>query len=359
MRSFRAGRVLGIDVFVDPSLVVLVALLAWSLFVRFDLAYPATSTRVLLALAASGGVLFMLSVLVHELSHSIVARRRGLTVRRIRLFIFGGVSEIEEEAGNPGDEFAVAFAGPAASIVLGGALLAVAWPFGGALGSMVRLLGLMNLLLAVFNLLPGLPLDGGRVLHALLWRRSGDRSGATRTAVNVGRGLGYALMGAGIVVVVTWADLTGLWMLAVGWFLQQAAAGSLVRERLVERAGESTIGDVMRPVSEAADGGLTVAGLLERYGWGDRIRPMPVTVGERVRGVIGPREVANVPESERATRTVESAMTPIGRHDVVAAEVPLLDFLKREGSPARRVLVTAHGRVVGIVTAEELSHLFE
>ena len=359
MRTLRAGRVLGIEVFVDPSLIVLLGLLAWSLYIRFGAAYTDTSSRTLSLLALGGGLLFLASVLVHELSHSVVAVRRGFKVRRIRLFIFGGVSEIEEDASTPADEFAVAFAGPAASIVAGAVLLLAAWPFDGPAPAMLRLIGLMNLLLAIFNLLPGLPLDGGRVLHALLWKRGGDKARATRIAVNVGRGLGLVVMAAGAGLVAGRGDLVGIWLLAVGWFLYQAATASQVRERLIERTGESTMREVMRPLSEAADGTLTVAAMVERYGWDGRIRATPVTVDGRVRGVIGQREIGSVPQDQLATTTTADAMTPIGPKDVVDAAVAVLDFLKREGSPARRVLVTSENRVVGIVTAEELAHLFQ
>ena len=338
---------------------MLVLILAWSLFIRFNIAFPATTNRTLLVLSIGGGLLFMGSVLVHELSHSVVARRRGLSVRRSRLFIFGGVSEIEEDARTPGEEFAVAFAGPAASIALGVLLLLVAWPFSGATASMVRLLGLMNLLLAVFNLLPGLPLDGGRVLHAAIWQRSGDRTRATRTAVTVGRGLGVLMMAGGGFLVVGWGDLAGIWLLVVGWFLYQAASASLVRERLRERAGNGTLGAVMRPVFESADGSLTVAALLEHYGWGDHLRAVPVTIDGRVRGVIGDREITTTAPEARATLTVAQVMTEIGPHDVVDMSEPLLEFLARDASPSRRVLVTDDNRVVGIVTGEELAHLFE
>ena len=358
MRTIRAGRVLGIDVFVDPSLVLLLGLLAWSLYVRFGAAYPDTSTGTLRLLALGGGLLFLASVLLHELSHSVVARRRGFAVRRIRLFIFGGVSEIEEDATTPVEDFAVAFAGPAASIAAGALLLLGAWPFGGPVPAMLRLIGLMNLLLAVFNLLPGLPLDGGRVLHALVWKRSGDKARATRIAVNVGRGLGMALMALGVVLIVVRGDLAGIWLLAIGWFLYQAATSSQVRERLIERTGESTMRDVMRPLAESADGQLSVAAVLERHGWNGRIRSMPVTIDGRVRGVIGDRELGPLDDAGRATTTAAEVMTPIGPNDVVDVAVSVLEFLKQEASPARRVLVTADNRVVGIVTSEELAHLF-
>jgi predicted transcriptional regulator len=224
---------------------------------------------------------------------------------------------------------------------------------------MVRLLGLMNLLLAAFNLLPGLPLDGGRVLHALIWRRHDDRARATRVAVAVGRVLGVVMMLGGGLLVVGWGDLAGIWLLAVGWFLYQAAAGSLLHEQLRERAGRRTIGDVMRPLFESADGSLTVAALLNRYGWGDHLRTLPVTIDGRVRGIVGDREIAATASDVRSTVKVAEVMTAIGRRDVVAASEPILEFLGRDASPARRVLVTDEDRVVGIVTGEELAHLFE
>lgn len=359
MRTWRAGRVLGIEVVVDPSMVLLVLLLSWSLFARFDNAYPEASNRELLLLAIGGGVLFLLSVLAHELSHSVVAVRRGLDVRRIRLFIFGGVSEIETEATTPREEFVIAFAGPAASMLVGAVLVLIAWPLSGALAAMLLLVGLMNLLLAVFNLIPGLPLDGGRVLHAFVWKRGGDRSRATRVAVNVGRGLGVTLMVGGVAIVVGSAQLAGVWLLAVGWFLYQAAAGSQVREGVLERAKGLTIADVMRPLSESADGAMMLDALLGLYGWGDRVRALPVEVDGRIRGIIGDREIATVENDARAHTPAVEAMTPIGPDDVVDADIAMLEFLSREGRPARRILVTSRDRVVGIVTAEELAFLFE
>jgi Zn-dependent protease/predicted transcriptional regulator len=359
MRSVRVGRVFGIDVHLDPSLLALLVLLVLSLYSRFGSAYPETPARTLLVLAAGGGVLFLASVFVHELSHSLVAVRRGLTVRRIRLFIFGGVSEIEQDAGSAADEFAVAFAGPAASIVTGVALLATAWPFGGPAPAMLRLIGLMNLLLAVFNLLPGLPLDGGRVLRALVWRGGGDRARATRIAVGVGRALGAVFMAAGIALVAWRGDLAGVWLLAIGWFLYQAATSSAVRERLVERTGDATIGDVMRRVTEAADGDSTVARVVELFGWDGKLRALPVVVDGRVRGIIDQREVDPISDERRASTRTADVMTPIGPHDVVDADVPVLTFLSREAAPARRVVVVSEGRVVGIVTAQELAHLFQ
>ena len=177
-RGFRLGSVRGIEVIADLSLFVIAGLLTWSLYVDLDEAFPASRSDALLVAAIAGGVLFFASIFLHELSHSLVALRRGLGVSRIRLFIFGGVSEIDEEAETPSDELAVTAAGPATSLALGVLFLGIGWPLASAVAMPARIaliLGVANVSIAIFNLLPGLPLDGGRMLRALVWRRSGDR----------------------------------------------------------------------------------------------------------------------------------------------------------------------------------------
>ena len=229
--------------------------------------------------AVAAVVLFFGSVFLHELSHSLMAIKRGLKVRRIRLFIFGGVSEIEEEAETPSDELAVTLAGPLTSLGLGIGFLVAAWPLSMALDLPARIaliLGLANVSIAVFNLLPGLPLDGGRMLRALLWRRSGDRIRATRLAVRTGRILGALLMVFGVVVVFTLRDFAAIWFVAVGWFLFEAATTSAVQEAFSSRIEGVLVGDVMRPTESALDGNASVAATLAMHGWGDKLRAMPV-----------------------------------------------------------------------------------
>jgi Zn-dependent protease/CBS domain-containing protein len=360
-RGFRLGTVLGIEVIVDLSLLVVASLLTWSLYIDVERAFPTTDSNLLLVASLLGGVLFFGSVFLHELSHSVVAARRGLTVRRIRLFIFGGVSEIEEEASSPSDELAVTVAGPAASAVLGVLFLLVAWLLPGSVRLAARLsavLGVANLSIAVFNLLPGLPLDGGRVLRAFVWRRSGDRERATRLAVRTGRGLGLLLVVGGVALLFLVGDFSAIWLAAVGWFLYQAAATSALQEALTRRIEGMTIGDAMRRTDLAIDGAVTIAEALQLHGWGERLRSMPVVIDGRVRGVFGDREIKRVETSHRAVRTVESAMTPIGPGDVIEVGEPLRSALARETGRAGILVVVDAGRVVGMLTAEELATLF-
>ena len=360
-RGFRLGSIRGIEVIADLSLFIIAGLLTWSLYADLDRAFPSSSSDGLLLAASVGGVLFFGSIFLHELSHSLVALRRGLGVSRIRLFIFGGVSEIEEEAESPSDELAVTAAGPAASFALGVLFLAFGWPLTDLLAMPARIaliLGFANLSIAVFNLLPGLPLDGGRILRALVWRRSGDRKRATRLAVITGRALGALLALAGAVLVAITGDFSALWFMAVGWFLYEAASTSAVQEQFLERIDGLTVGDVMRRTEMAVDGDSTVASALELHGWGDKLRAMPVDVDGRVTGIFGTREVTKVDAEKRSSVLVRDAMTPIGPADVVATDAGLRRALTpAEGSSGVLVIVD-QGEVVGLLTAEELSAVF-
>lgn len=360
-RGFRLGSVQGVDVTADLSLFVIAGLLTWSLYTDLDRAFPGSGSDAVLFASLAGGVLFFGSVFLHELSHSLVALRRGLSVLRIRLFIFGGVSEMEEEASTPSDELAITLAGPAASLVLGIVFVVLGWSLSSVLPLPARIsfiLGFANLSIAVFNLLPGLPLDGGRMLRALVWRRSGDRRRATRLAVATGRGFGVVLMVGGVAVVVVMSDIAALWFVAVGWFLFEAASTAAIQEEFAERIEGLTVADVMRRTEMAIDGGSTVAAAVELHGWGDKLRAMPVAVDGRVIGILGTREIATVDPGDRATTSVRDAMTVIGPADVVSSDVGLRRALTPETGAAGVLVVVAEGEVVGLLTAEELSASF-
>lgn len=357
-RGFRLARLFGVNIFVDGSLLILAFLLAWSLTVDFGDRYPDLTSGVRLLYAATTSVLFLASILIHELSHSVVALRRGLDVLQIRLFIFGGVSEIRDDARGPGEEFAVAAAGPLASLMLGVVFVVLGSVVAGPWGRAFGLLGVANVILAGFNLLPGLPLDGGRVLHAALWRWRGDSQSATRIAVASGRLFGLTLAGVGIVMFFTGAVVAGLWAMAVGWFMYQAAMGAKARAEFVAKIGGAKVGDVMRPVAAAVDGDMAVAEVVALHGFGPRLPSLPVDVDGRVRGLVGDREVGSLTDTERSTVTAAEVMTTIGPSDVVAADTPLETFFSGEAGATKRAVVVAEGRVVGVVTAREVAHLF-
>jgi len=360
-RGFRLGSVRGVDVVADLSLFIIAGLLTWSLYADLDQAFPMARSTATLIGALAGGGLFFVSIFLHELSHSLVALRRGLSVRRIRLFIFGGVSEIEQEAESPADELAVTAAGPAVSLILGILFIAVGWPLAEMIELPARvamILGVANLSIGVFNLLPGFPLDGGRLLRALVWKRSGDRGRATRLAVNTGRGLGALLMLGGGAIGFLYLDISAIWVMAIGWFIYEAATTSAVQEKFASRIEGLTVGDVMRRTEMAVDGESTVAAALELHGWGEKLRPLPVDVEGRITGVFGTREVVLVDSADRSSTLVRDAMAVIGPADVVQIETPLRQALTPGDRTSDVMVIVNEGEVVGLVTAEELSSLF-
>jgi Zn-dependent protease len=355
-REFRLGTAFGVSIVAAPSLLVLVVLLTWSLWIDLQQFSPDSSSSMVTLGAVVAGLLFFASIVVHELSHSVVAMRRGIAVKRIRLFVFGGVSEIESEAVTARDEFLISGVGPLSSLLLAGLFAGAAWVIPGAWPVAERataILAVANLMLGLFNLLPGLPLDGGRVLRSALWRFRGDRAAATRIATSTGRLLGLVLVGIGIFVTLRSPAgvLAGLWYLAVGWFLASAASAAQAQENILERISGKDVAAIMRTLEDAVPGEMRVGRLVELYQMGPRLRDQVVEVDGRIRGVVGQGEVEGVP----ANFLVQSVMTPIGPADVVEATVSLRDLLSRPAGPARRVVVVEDGRVVGIVTGAELA----
>lgn len=221
----RIGRIAGIDIRVHATWVFIALLIGWTFYARFQFLYDELATGETVALAAAGVVIFFGSILLHELSHSLMAKARGITVRSITLFLFGGATDADVQSRGPGAEFAVTIVGPLTSVVVGGVLWAASAAVpgdGGPLTGMLGYLAWINVALAVFNLLPGFPLDGGRILRALLWRSTGDLERATNVAATSGRIVGYGLVALGLFLFVA-TGRGGLWLALIGWFLAQAA----------------------------------------------------------------------------------------------------------------------------------------
>jgi Zn-dependent protease len=356
----RFGRLGGVELTADGSVLLLAAVTAWVLFADLTIAFPAADAGDAGLVAAVAAIILVGCILLHELSHALLAQRRGLRVRRIRLYVFGGYSVIESEGLDPGDELVVSVAGPIAS----GLLAAAFWGAGELISEdlvsrAMYALAVFNGAIAAFNLLPGFPLDGGRVLRAALWRKSGDRLDATRRAARFGRMLGLGVVGVGAFVLLRFADLTGAVWAVLGWFLYRSAGSAGRREELLARIDGLVVRDVMRDVDEAVPGSMTVARLIELYQVGTRLRSMPVEVDGRVRGIIGDREIESMSPGRRIAARASSAMTAIGSEDVVASSTPLDVFFARPAGRSGRALVVDGGRVVGVVESDEVAHLFE
>ncbi len=360
--GFRIGRIFGIPIVIDTSWLVIFFLIVfffWGDLVDYQrrgLVAPVDNAA-LWALAVVGAALFFGSVLVHELSHSVVAVRRGVQVRRIRLFIFGGVSEIETEAANPQDEFAITIAGPASSFVLGGAFLGLAalTADGSVVDQITTRLGWINLLLGGFNLLPGFPLDGGRVLRSIVWRATGDYRRATRIAGNGGRIIAGLMIAVGVLSVFVRGDFGGLWWIVLGWFLFQAAGATLTQLTIKEGLTGVVAAQLMTRTPIAVDGNLTLQQVFDDHFMAKNVSAFPVTHEGRVRGLISLKQLGNVPRSNWSNVLVAEVMQVLNPEDAVSADTPAEELLAKLSGAGQRVVVVEDGRLVGIVSPSDVT----
>jgi Zn-dependent protease/CBS domain-containing protein len=355
--DFRLGRVLGIELRVDTSWLVLAFLVGWSFFAQFTVRFPELSAPGRTVLAAASAAAFFESVLVHELSHSVVARRLGIPVEGITLFLFGGVTKTRMEARQPRDEFLVAVVGPLTSLVIAGLMWAVVNLAGGVLSEPISFalgyLGWVNLALGVFNLLPGYPLDGGRVLRSLLWRASGNPAQATRRAAIGGKIVGGLLAAFGLLTVFA-GDLSGLWMAAIGWFLYQAAAQAdqeVVVRRLLNQVRAS---DIMSPELVTIPADMSVARAVDEFFLRYDHSAFPV-IGEKT-GLLTLRAIRQVPRDQWETRQVWAVTTPLEESCTVAADTPMDEVVENlRQQDEDRVLVVDDGRILGIITPRDIA----
>lgn len=357
--SIRIGSVFGIDIRIDVSWLVIALLIAWSFFAEFTSQFPQLSGAAAAALAAATAGVFFASVLAHELSHSVMARRLGIPVGGITLFLFGGVTETRMEAREPRSEFLVAIVGPLTSLVLGGVFWVLVNGLDQTLPDATRFalgrLGWINAALAVFNLLPGFPLDGGRVLRAFLWRTTGSLTRATRGAARGGQMVGAGLIGLGILEVFL-GNLGGLWMAAIGWFLYQAAFASgqdVVMRRMLRQVAA---GDLMSPNPVSIPAELSIAEAVDDFFLRYDHSAFPVEDEDGTAGLITLRAVRQIPRDQWERRQVWSAMTRLEDLCTVPPHMSMDQVLERlRSDDIDRVLVMEDGRAVGIITPRDVA----
>src|ERR687892_719979 len=331
--SWRLGRIAGIEIRVDTSWVVIALLVTYSLYLRLTESFEGLQTGVAVLLAGLFALLFFGSVLTHELAHAVTALRRGIPVRGITLFLFGGATHAKVESKGPGEEF-----------VIGG----------------VGYLGVVNLMLAVFNMLPGFPLDGGRVLRAIVWRATGSLSRATRVASIAGQVVGYLIIGVGVLFLTQGVLVSAIWLASIGWFLSQAARSSY-EELQIRRMLESVEAeDLMSPelVSIPADLPLRTAvdDYFMRYDHG----AFPVHDDGRTAGLLTLRGVKRLPQAEWTGRTAADTMEPIGEQCSVDASARMDTVLSKiQDGGSGRCLVLRDGLVVGIITPSDIARWLE
>lgn len=366
MNGLRIGRIAGIEIRVDFSWFIIFFLILWSFSTGvFPTVVPGLSTPVYLVMGITGTLLFFASLLVHELSHSIVAIRKGIEVEGITLFIFGGVARTKAEARTPGDEFAIAGVGPLTSLLIAAAL----WL--GALGGraidapvavivVLTHIALLNLVLALFNLLPGFPLDGGRLFRSLVWKLSGSLEKATRAATTGGRWLGYALIAWGLFQAFAGAVMAGLWVVFIGWFLRNAAVMSYQQHRIRDVLADVRAEQTMSPSPVTVDADVSLQVLMDEAFMRNRFVAFPVVQDSRPIGIVTLHQLRDVPRERWSDVRVRDIMIPVEPSLIVQPGEDMMTVMDRmQSSPARRVLVMRNGELVGIITANDVRHWLE
>jgi Zn-dependent protease len=362
--SLRIGKLFGIEISIHVSWFIIVVLLTWSLATGW---FPATATGwptlTYWVVALLATLLLFVSVLLHELAHSLVARARGLPVKNITLFIFGGVSNIEQEPKTPGVEFQMAFVGPLISLLLGGLsylLLLATRGEVSALSVILEYLAVTNILLGLFNLVPAFPLDGGRVLRSIIWKINGNLLAATRAATLIGQGIAYLLILAGFWLLLGGNILNGIWFGLVGWFLlngAQSANSQIVLETVLKGV---KVSEVMNSNPATAPANISLQMLVDDFllpnGW----RHTFVTQGEYLAGLITLSDIRHVPRDEWKQTPVGFTMIPSERLLTVSPQQSLNEALPlMVARNVNQVPVVVDSRLVGVLSREDIMRFLE
>jgi Zn-dependent protease len=373
--SIQLARVFGIRIGVDVSWFFVLFLIIWSLSGYYGDVFPGQDGKAF-ALAVASALLFFLAILLHELGHAVVAIRNGIPILGIDLWMFGGVAKLGRDTDSPGVEFRVAVAGPLVTLAVAG----ICFGLGTALSSsgsvlegsrfedadlsgavaVLSYLTTVNVIVLVFNLIPGFPLDGGRIARAIAWRLTGDRNRATRFAARLGRGAGWAMVAAGALIlvgVIGWDVVTGIWLVFIGIFLGQAARSAEAQATFSDRIDHLRVMDVMdaEPVAipEALALDRAEGEFFLRYGW--PWFPVVDSAGRLV-GVVSREAVDSVPDAARGGRPIASVMARDDRESGLRAQLeePLEALLSHEGLGRLGAVmaVDRDGVLRGIVTAE-------
>jgi len=360
--SFTLGRVAGIRIGVNWTWLIVFALIVWSLATAvFPDQNPGLGDAAYLAMALVAAIAFFSSILLHELGHAVQARREGMEIEGITLWLFGGVATFKGMFPSAGAEFRIAIAGPLVSLALGLGFVGAAVLITGAdsVDGVAAWLGYINLALLVFNMLPALPLDGGRVLRSALWAGRDDFVTATRIAAGIGRGFGYLFI-AGGVALFFWADATsGLWLAFIGWFLLGAASGEAAYAALREAVGDLRVRDMMVRDPKTVEPSQTIGELMDDVVWKHRYTTYPVVEQGRAVGLLPFRCVAQVPRGEWDERTVRDCMLPVDEVPALRADQPLEQAFAALGDGVGRGLVLDGERLVGFLSITDLVRALE
>jgi Zn-dependent protease len=359
-KRIRLFKLLGFEVRLDLSWIVIAVLVTWSLAKGlFPYLYPDLAPEVYWGMGAAGALGLFASIVFHEFCHSLVARKFGMQMKGITLFIFGGVAEMGEEPPTARAEFLMAAAGPLSSFLLSGVFYLISqaglngdWPV--AVNGVLRYLSGINALLAVFNLLPAFPLDGGRILRSILWGTKQDLQWATRISAGIGSGFGIVLIILGIFRVLG-GDIYGVWLFLIGLFLRGAAQGSYQQLVIRKSLEGEPVRRFMNPHPVSVPPSLTVAELVEDYVYKYHYKMFPVLDDGRLVGCVTTRDIKEIPKEQWSRETVAEMATRCAPEATIGPEtdaVKALAIMNQTG--LSRLLVAENGRLIGILTLKDL-----
>jgi Zn-dependent protease len=363
----RIGRIAGIKVTADWSVLVIGALLAWGVAAgAVPAQVPATPSWLAWLVGGLVALLLLASLTAHELGHALLARKRGITVEGIRLWLFGGVAQMGGDWMTGRTEMLVAAIGPAITLVIAVVSVGTTW-LAASLGApplvvlVPQWIAAVNILLFIFNLIPAFPLDGGRILRGFIWARTNNRMQATVAAARAGRVFAVALVGLGVLDIFFFDPIGGFWLMLIGWFLDGAARGEAHGEQARHALEGVLVGDVMSKDPVVVPSWITVELLVEQYVMGHEFTSFPThSIDGRIDGLVTLRGIKRIPAQQRRTRraidiAIPAALVPIARRDE-----QLTDLLKRMGNASDgRAMVFDSDHLVGIVSPSDIARLLQ
>lgn len=359
--GLKIGHIFGIPIYLHPSWLIIFALITVMLGVQFTAQHPHWPPAERWTLGIVTSLLFFASVIFHEVSHSIVALHYKLPVRSITLFVFGGLSAIEKEPPSAGQEFKMAFAGPLSSLFLAGVFFVI-WRyahFGEFVGSMSYWLFEINLILGIFNLVPGFPLDGGRVLRAIVWGITKDYRKASKIASTSGRLIAYLMILVGIWQALEGNWFGGLWLAFIGWFLLEAAKETYVQVALRDSLDGVRTDDVMAREIPTVTRDTSVDEYIHQVLRTGR-RAHIVVGGERPSGIVSLQSARHVPREEWATTSVQAVMVPMDKVQQAKPDEPVLQVLQRmQASDVSQMPVVSDGHIVGMIGRDSILQILQ
>ena len=363
-KGIRLFSLFGFTVEIDLSWLFIAALITWSLAAGyFPTFFPGLSPATYWWTGFIGAIGLFASIVVHELSHSLVARRYGMEMRGIRLFIFGGVAQMDEEPKSPKAEFLMAIAGPIASFVLAAIAyglyhigLSTGW--GTPLVALLDYLAWVNAIVAVFNLIPAFPLDGGRILRSIIWQIKGSLKAATRAASFGGSVFAAFLLILGFLNLLGGNIIVGMWWILLSLFLRSAATSSYQQLLIQDVLGVESVGHVMTTDVHTVPPSLTVGQLVKDHVYRYHFKMFPVMDGNHLLGCASTRQIKEVPHEEWDAHLVEEIVEPCSEENTISPEIGAIEALKRMNRDGRsRLMVVENERLVGIISLKDLGAL--